>query len=110
MDVDGQRENEPYDETVEAAKMLEDIAQSSRKQSASPEKKAHTLESRPDREVKPHLRGGSKHPSLVGKEEPGEPSIGELFSGVVKMSPQEKVRIEEGSIGSLFKKYIEKRA
>ena len=48
--------------------------------------------------------------SSPGTEGEGaEPSIGALFSKLVKMSPQEKIRIEKDSIGSLFKKYIGKR-
>jgi len=49
--------------------------------------------------------------SPVGETAPGqkEPSIGELFSKLVKMSPPEKIRIEQNSIGSLFKKFITKR-
>ena len=39
MDVDGERENVPYEETLEAARMLEEIKESSEKQALSSEEK-----------------------------------------------------------------------
>lgn len=109
MDHDKQRESRPYDETVEAAKMLEEISESSARPSPSPkslqaseQKAVASSEGEADRE-----RGSKQSPS-AGGDEPAGTSIGELFSNLVKMSPPDKIRVEKGSIGSLFKKYIEK--
>ncbi len=88
MDVDAEQGNRPYEETLEAAKILEEVARSAGK--------------------KPAPSAKEKCPSSGQKEQPGGVCIGELFSNLVKMSPQEKIRIAEGSIGSLFKKYIGK--
>jgi len=132
MDVNGERANRPYDETLDAAKMLEEIAQFSGKQPASSEKEPHRSEteaggegelsedkssgagaasappSRTEGEGAANGSSDSDPTSAGGKEEPGEPSIGELFFKLVKLSPEDKVRIEEGSIGALFKKYLQK--
>jgi len=129
MDLDGEQENVPYEETLEAAKMLEEIGESLGKQASSEEKLAEkSSEGLVEAGEKSDELGaasappgtvegaetakrstGSEEASPGEKGERGEPSIGELFSNLVKMSPPEKIRLEEGSIGSLFKKFIGKR-
>ncbi len=93
MPEDNKQEKQPYEETVESAKLFEDIEQSRIKQAAE----------------KPSEQEGSKQPSSEEQDKAAEPSIGELFSTLVRMSPEDKIRIESDSIGSLFKKYINKR-
>ncbi len=124
MDVDGEQGNRPYEETLEAAKILEEVARSAGKKPAPSAKGKHPSETGalgtaklPDESSEERAQAGERSdvieagraPSSGQKEQPGGVCIGELFSNLVKMSPQEKVRIEEGSIGSLFKKYIGKR-
>jgi hypothetical protein len=80
-----------------------------------PQKEPGTVGGRPahpDSVAGPGAASQSSKPtdsSPGAKGEGAEPSIGALFSKLVKMSPQEKIRIEKDSIGSLFKKYISKR-
>ena len=124
MDLDGERENVPYEETLEAAKMLEEISESLGKQASSEEKLADKSseglveageKSEELRAASPppgaaegaeatNRSSSSREASPGEKGEPEEPSIGELLSDLVKMLPPEKIRVEEGSIGSLFKK------
>jgi len=103
MDPKTERDEQPYDETLDAAKIFEEITASSGEKPPSPVAGAEELNV--ERES-----ARLEEPSPGEKQKPAEPSIGELFSGLVKMSPPEKIRLEEGSIGSLFKKYIGKRA
>jgi hypothetical protein len=109
--ADDVQEKRPYEETVKSAGLFEDIEESKAKQASAP---GADLESLAD-EIESGLPG-EEGPSPLPREsgetpalQPSEPSIGELFSKLVKMAPKEKVRIEDHSIGSLFKKYFTKR-
>ena len=104
MEADRQPEGEPYDETVEAARMLEEIDQSS---GVTPEQAPEGPEASKTEGTVSAARGEQVSPAPEDEGET-ETSIGELFSNLVKMSPADKIRVEKGSIGSLFKKYIEK--
>jgi len=132
MGADQNSQDRPYDETLEAARMFDEIARSEGKPQATPEKEkpapktaAHPKPTSPPdtaaKSAQPQKDSASagdrpappppdqEQPSPAEKTEPSEPSIGELFSKLVQMSPQEKIRIEKDSVGSLFKKYIAKR-
>ena len=80
-----------------------------------PRKEPGTVAGRPAHPDAVAAQGAASQSSKPTDSSPGtegegaEPSIGALFSKLVKMSPQEKIRIEKDSIGSLFKKYISKR-
>ncbi len=113
MDVDPERENRPYEETLEAARLLEEMTRSAGKPPASPQNEPPPSKTETDRGAplgaeRPEGPEGAV-PTPGGKEKPAERSIGELFSKLVKMSPPDKILVEKGSIGSLFKKYIGKR-
>jgi hypothetical protein len=124
MDVDREQENRPYEETLEAAKILEEVARSAGKKPSprakgKPASQTGALRAAklPDESSEEGAQAGERTGGTEAgralspgqKEQPGGVRIGELFSNLVKMSPQEKIRVEEGSIGSLFKKYIGKR-
>ncbi len=122
MNAREKQESRPYDETLEAARSLDDIASSPRKQRPTGDQKQHS-HPQADKAASLPPEGSGKteppsaaatpgqpaHSDLPPSEEKKEPSIGELFSKLVRMSPQDKIRIEQDSIGSLFKKYISKR-
>ena len=103
-----EQQKKPYDETMESAKLFEDIKQSKAKQASNTKGhlKAQPAKAAPQTSAE---REGPDRPSPGEKGKATEASIGELFSNLVKMSPQEKIRIEDHSIGSLFKKYLSKR-
>jgi hypothetical protein len=138
MDVDEEPKKRPFDETLESARLFDEISKSAGKQPASlgrgqnasgtrgdgpikstksiSEKPAHAgeksgAEAVSSAEAEAAKAGsGSEKATPAATRKPGEPSIGELFSGLVKMSPPDKIRLEKGSIGSLFEKHIGKRA
>jgi hypothetical protein len=112
MNGEEERKDRPYDETLEAARMLEEISESPEKPTAPSDGEMQTsgegatgdseaAETPPDSQVVAEADGEERQED--------ESSIGELFSGLVRKSPPEKIRVEKGSIGALFKKYIEKR-
>lgn len=106
--ADDVQQKRPYEETVRSAGLFEDIEESKAGQKSAPEA---TLESLAD-EMESKFPGegaSSPQPSPAATPEPSEPSIGELFSPLVKIAPKEKVRIENDSIGSLFRKYFTRR-
>ncbi len=106
MEADRQPESEPYDETVEAARMLEEIDQSS---GGAPKQAPEGSEVSKTEGAVAAAPGEQASPAPASEgERETETSIGELFSNLVKMSPPDKIRVEKGSIGFVFKKYIEK--
>jgi hypothetical protein len=133
MEFEGRQESQPYDETLDAAKIFENISRSAAKKSRQSGNTQQTPETKDEPEedltgeqkdapnttvTPPGQAGGDKaasrpttsdRPLLDKKEQPTEQSVGELFSKLVRMSPEDKIRIEQDSIGSLFKKYITKR-
>jgi hypothetical protein len=142
MDDDQQKGKQPYRETLDAARIFEEISSSAGKRQAKPSGQPEGPESGGAQEAEqPETAGVGATSELTwppaSEEGPGgrdtkgdelsglpageaapvaqtapeekEPSIGELFSKLVKMSPPDKIRIEQDSIGSLFKKFITKR-
>lgn len=106
--ADDAQEKRPYEETVKSAGLFEEIEESTAKQESVPGASLESLAERIESES-PGEEVRSAKPSRSETPEPSEPSIGELFSQLVRMAPKEKVRIEDHSIGSLFKKYFTKR-
>lgn len=106
--ADDNQEKRPYEETVKSAGLFEEIEESTAKQESVPGASLESLAEQMESEA-PGAEGSSSQAFPSETPEPSEPSIGELFSQLVRMAPKEKVRIEDHSIGSLFKKYFTKR-
>ena len=116
MDVEKDKQDKPYDETLESARIFEDITSSTGRPPAQSKQGPYASERQttppgsapPDRGRPASQPVAFDRPSSSENQQPKQQSIGELFSKLVKTSPPEKIRIEEDSIGSLFKKYIKR--
>ncbi len=111
MNPDKPPDSRPYKETLEAAKIFQEIARPAPRPRADTQPKPGDAASGASAAPAAPTQAAPKPgpPSPEAAKEAREPSIGELFSKLVKMSPPEKMRLEKDSVGSLFRKYITKR-
>ena len=113
-----EEKDELFDETLDAAHLFDDISkETGEAEKAKEDILADEYDFVPD-EVKedqapapvpeppadesPTFETSEQHPSTPAADD----TIGKLFQNVVKHSPISKIRLEEDSIGALFKKYI----
>lgn len=89
-----EEKDELFDETLDAAHLFDDISkETGEAEKAKEDILADEYDFVPD-EVKEDQTPAA------------DDTIGKLFQNVVKHSPISKIRLEEDSIGALFKKYI----